>query len=117
MLGRDSHPARFPSALPQFFIKFLTDPGDVVVDIFSGSNTTGQAAELLGRHWLSMELDREYAALSAVRFMDRWSDDDVRRRIARLDAGEVVDIYDGSLPIDVDRATSSGAKAGVLFPR
>ena len=41
MLGRDSHPARFPSALPQFFIKFLTDPGDIVVDIFSGSNTTG----------------------------------------------------------------------------
>ena len=92
MLGRDSHPARFPSALPQFFIKFLTDPGDVVVDIFSGSNTTGHAAELLGRRWLSMELNREYAALSVVRFMGRWSDDEVRRTIARLDAGEVVEI-------------------------
>ena len=117
MLGRDSHPARFPSALPQFFIKFLTDPGDVVVDIFSGSNTTGQAAELLGRRWLSMELDREYAALSAVRFMGRWSDDDVRRTIARLDAGEVVEIDDTSLPIDVERATGSVTEAGILFPR
>lgn len=97
MLGRKSHPARFPSALPQFFIKFLTDPEDVVVDIFSGSNTTGQVAEALSRRWLGMELDREYAALSAVRFMDDWSDDEVRRAIARLDAGEVVSIYLGLL--------------------
>ena len=117
LLGRDSHPARFPSALPQFFIKFLTDPGDVVVDIFSGSNTTGQAAEQLGRRWISMELDREYAALSAVRFMGRSSDDDVRRTIARLDAGEVVEIGDASLPIDVKRPTGSAPEAGVLFPR
>ena len=117
MLGRDSHPARFPSALPRFFIKFLTDPGDVVVDIFSGSNTTGHAAEQLGRQWLSMELDREYAVLSAVRFMGRRSDDDVRGMIARLDAGEVVAIDDASLPIDVNRTTSSVPEAGVLFPR
>ena len=115
MLGRDSHPARFPSALPQFFIKFLTDPGDIVLDIFSGSNTTGQAAEQLSRRWLSMELDREYAALSAVRFMNRWSDDDVRRAIARLDAGEVVEIDDASLPIDVQRATSDVPEAGVTL--
>ena len=117
MLGRDSHPARFPSALPQFFIKFLTDPGDVVVDIFSGSNTTGQAAEQLGRRWLSMELDREYAALSAVRFMGRWSEHDVRRTIARLDAGEVVEIDDASLPIDLERAPSSFRETGGLSPR
>ena len=117
MLGRDSHPARFPSALPQFFIRFLTDPGDVVVDIFSGSNTTGQAAELLGRRWLSMELDRECAALSAVRFMDQWSDDDVRRTIAQLDAGEVVEIDDASLPIDAQRPMTRVPEAGVLFPR
>ena len=117
MLGRDSHPARFPSAFPQFFIRFLTDPGDVVVDIFSGSNTTGQAAELLGRRWLSMELDRECAALSAVRFMDQWSDDDVRRTIAQLDAGEVVEIDDASLPIDAQRPMTRVPEAGVLFPR
>ncbi len=97
MMGRDRHPARFPSALPRFFIQFLTDPEDVVLDIFSGSNTTGQVAEELGRHWISMELNREYAALSAVRFMEGWSDDEVRRAVARLDAGEVVDLYLGSL--------------------
>lgn len=117
MLGRDSHPARFPSALPQFFIKFLTDPADVVVDIFSGSNTTGQAAQQLGRRWLSMELDREYAALSAVRFMRAWSDDDVRRTIARLEGGEVVEIADGLLPIDVKQSARGLPEAGALFPR
>ncbi len=88
MLQRDRHPARFPSALPRFFIQFLTDPEDVVLDIFSGSNTTGQVAEELGRRWISMELSREYAALSAVRFMDGWSDEEVRATVARLDAGE-----------------------------
>ena len=117
MLGRDSHPARFPRALPSFFIKFLTDPEDIVVDIFSGSNTTGQAAELLGRRWLSMELNREYASLSALRFMGQWSDDDVRRTIARLDAGEVVEIDDSLLPIDVERATGNDPEAGILFQR
>ena len=95
MLGRASHPARFPNALPEFFIKFLTDPEDIVLDIFSGSNTTGQAAEMLGRRWLSMDLNREYAVLSAVRFMDWWSDDEVRRTLARLDVGEVVEIHYG----------------------
>ena len=97
MLGRRSHPARFPSALPQFFIKFLTDPEDLVVDLFSGSNTTGQAAERLGRRWLSMDISREYAALSALRFMNDWSDAEVRQTITRLDTGEVVDIYLGLL--------------------
>ena len=97
MMGRDRHPARFPSALPKFFIQFLTEPEDVVLDMFSGSNTTGQVAEELGRRWISMEINRDYAALSAVRFMDRWSDDHVNNTISRLDAGEVVDLYLGLL--------------------
>ena len=93
MMERKRHPARFPSALPRFFIQFLTDPEDVVLDIFSGSNTTGQVAETLGRRWISMELNREYAALSAVRFMDDWSDSEVCQAMKRLDAGEVVDLF------------------------
>ncbi|WOF23659.1 site-specific DNA-methyltransferase [Microbacterium betulae] len=64
-----SHPARFPNDLPKFFIEFLTSPGDVVVDIFSGSNTTGMVAEQLGRKWYSFELNRDYAALSIMRFL------------------------------------------------
>ena len=62
------HPARFPAALPEFFIKFLTDPGDLVVDPFGGSNTTGEAAEGLQRHWITFELVPEYLEGSKFRF-------------------------------------------------
>ena len=89
-LGRDSHPARFPSDLPRFFIEFLTDPDDVVVDIFSGSNTTGYVAEDLGRKWLSIELDRGYASLSAVRFMEDWSEGSIRTALGDLGKGQIL---------------------------
>jgi DNA modification methylase len=67
-LGIKAHPARFPKKLPEFFINLLTDEGDLVVDFFGGSNTTGEAAEELNRKWLSFELDRGYVAASSFRF-------------------------------------------------
>ena len=51
----DPHPARFPKSLPDFFIRFLSDPGDLVVDIFGGSCTTGEAAEDNRRRWITIE--------------------------------------------------------------
>ncbi len=90
MLERDSHPARFPADLPKFFVQFLTDPEDVVLDIFSGSNTTGYVAEQHQRRWLSMELDRSYAALSAVRFMDGWPERVIRAALTNIEAGKLV---------------------------
>jgi site-specific DNA-methyltransferase (cytosine-N4-specific) len=56
--------------LPEFFIKFLTDPGDVVLDIFAGSNTTGEAAEGHGRKWLAFEKEKDYLAASSFRFLE-----------------------------------------------
>jgi site-specific DNA-methyltransferase (cytosine-N4-specific) len=85
--GVAAHPARFPEALPEFFIKFLTDPGDVVLDVFAGSNTTGRTAERLGRRWLAVDCDRDYVAASALRFMDGWPDTEVRRYLARVRRG------------------------------
>jgi len=67
-LGIKVHPARFPEALPEFYIKFLTDENDLIVDIFAGSNTTGYVAESLNRNWLSIELDKEYFSASVLRF-------------------------------------------------
>jgi DNA modification methylase len=67
--GLPPHPARFPEALPEFFIRFLTDPGDRVLDVFAGSNATGWAAERLGRKWLAVDASREYVLASAFRFM------------------------------------------------
>ncbi|HEY4309403.1 MAG TPA: site-specific DNA-methyltransferase [Pirellulales bacterium] len=86
--GFDPHPARFPKQLPRFFINFLTDPDDIVLDIFSGSNTTGETAEELGRRWLGVELNREYAITSAFRFMDGWSEDEIGAFIAAAKAGK-----------------------------
>lgn len=88
-LDRTPHPARFPADLPGFFIRFLTDPGDVVADIFSGSNTTGYVAQQLGRRWLSIEVDREYAALSSIRFTEGWQLQRIRSLLGTLQEGEV----------------------------
>ena len=70
LLEKKGHPARFPAGLPEFFIKFLTDEGDLVVDIFGGSNTTGMVAEKLHRKWQSFELSQEYVAVSSFRFAE-----------------------------------------------
>lgn len=91
-LGKNSHPARFPTDLPKFFIKFLTDPKDTVVDIFSGSNTTGFVAEELERRWLSIEIDRGFAALSAIRFMEGWDDRSVATAVEEMTNGELLSL-------------------------
>lgn len=62
------HPARMPPDLVEFFIRFLTDKGDIVFDPFAGSNTTGAVAERLGRRWLACEANALYVQSSAVRF-------------------------------------------------
>jgi hypothetical protein len=62
------HPARMPTELAEFFIRFLTDPGDLVFDPFAGSNTTGAVAETLERRWIACEAEWQYAAPSVVRF-------------------------------------------------
>ncbi len=75
LVGAQGHPARFPAKLPEFFIKFLTDENDLVVDIFSGSNTTGAVAQVLNRKWLAFDLDKSYVAASAFRFLSNGSDE------------------------------------------
>jgi site-specific DNA-methyltransferase (adenine-specific) len=57
------HPARFPIELPSFFIKLLTEPGQLVLDPFAGTCTTAVAAEQLGRRWLMAELDSTYTTV------------------------------------------------------
>jgi len=66
--GLPIHPARFPAALPDFFIRFLTLPNQLVHDPFAGSNVTGQVAEGLGRRWISIEINADYVAGSLLRF-------------------------------------------------
>jgi DNA modification methylase len=88
--GAVAHPARFPAGLPEFFIKLLTDPGDLVIDFFAGSNTTGAVAERLGRRWQSSELDLDYVAGSAFRFLR--GGDDAKTIYDSVKSGASVDL-------------------------
>jgi site-specific DNA-methyltransferase (cytosine-N4-specific) len=62
------HPARFPKELPEFFVQFVTEPGDLVLDPFGGSNMTGAVAEDHDRRWITFELFDEYLEGSVGRF-------------------------------------------------
>lgn len=66
--GIKAHPARFPAALPEYFIRMVTDPGDVVLDPFSGSCITGEVTKRLGRKWICAELIETYLEGAKGRF-------------------------------------------------
>jgi len=95
LIGVKAHPARFPPKLPEFFIRFLTAPGDLVVDIFAGSNTTGAVAEAEGRNWLAFEERIDYVAASLFRFIPpEMPEDETRSLHGRVLGGECVDLKD-----------------------
>ena len=63
-----AHPAMFPTALPEFFIRMLTDEGDVVLDPFAGSNSTGWVADGHQRRWIAIDLNESYVEDSRLRW-------------------------------------------------
>ncbi len=65
------HPARFPSELPEFFVRMLTDEGDLVVDPFAGSCVVGEVCERLGRRWICGEIVGDYLKGALGRFVER----------------------------------------------
>lgn len=77
--GIKAHPARFPTKLPEFFIRMLTEQNDLVVDIFAGSNTTGYVCEAEERRWLAFEQMPEYLSASVFRFMQDESVETIKR--------------------------------------
>ena len=83
--GLERHPARYPEDLPSFFIKMLTEPGDLVLDIFAGSNTTGRVAERLARQWLSFDNSLEYLKTSVFRFIEGMHEGAAEKVLGKLD--------------------------------
>ena len=67
--GIRPHPARYPAELPEYFVRMLTDPGDLVVDPFAGSCVTGEVCERTERRWVCIELLREYCEAALGRFV------------------------------------------------
>ena len=65
--GRKSHPTQKPEALLHRIIVGTTNPGDVILDPFFGTGTTGAVAKLLGRHWIGLERDGDYVDVATRR--------------------------------------------------
>ena len=108
-LGFERHPARYPSEIPAFFIKMLTDEEDVVLDIFGGSNTTGFAAEALKRKWLTFEVNLEYLAASAFRFLEGHGSETVKRVLGELNSSHA-NYFIGETVCTLDTAKKAKAK-------
>lgn len=84
--GIKPHPARFPSELPEYFVRLLTDAGDLVIDPFAGSCVTGEVAERLNRKWICCDLVEEYLKGAISRFQEKnaaKSNDSVWYRLPR----------------------------------
>jgi adenine-specific DNA-methyltransferase len=64
---KTDHPCQFPIALAQRVIKATTSPGDLILDPYMGSCTTGAAAVLLGRTFVGAELNAKYYRISVER--------------------------------------------------
>ncbi len=96
--GVEPHPARFPAKLPEFFIRFLTDPGDLVVDIFGGSCTTGQVAEAEERRWITCDLVPEFVAAGIFRFLSEIDCEEAEAIYAQIVGGGSRDLRDLARP-------------------
>ncbi len=65
--GRKAHPTQKPEALLHRIILSSTKPGDIVLDPFFGTGTTGAVAKRLGRQWIGIERDADYVAAASER--------------------------------------------------
>jgi site-specific DNA-methyltransferase (cytosine-N4-specific) len=101
--GIAPHPARFPPQIPAFFIRFLTEEGDTVLDPFAGSCTTGEVAENLGRRWICVDREADYLEGAKLRFDEPWTED---RRRAVLGSDEPAPMTSNPL----------GARSQVVLP-
>jgi site-specific DNA-methyltransferase (adenine-specific) len=65
--GERVHPTQKPLPVVEMLIRDFTDPGDLILDAFAGSGTTGVAAKRLGRRFIGWERDAKYHAIAEKR--------------------------------------------------
>ena len=68
------HPARFPEDIPEFFLRFLTNENDIILDPFAGSCTSGAVAERLGRYWINIDIQKQYLKGGKIRFNKKYKE-------------------------------------------
>ncbi len=106
------HPARFPSTLPEFFVRMVTDPGDTVVDPFAGSCVTGEVCERTRRKWICVDEVEEYLEGAMARFEAEPKPQPMRLRQTHL---AQVDSEDVSVSLDDPDNYYSIPKPGLLW--
>lgn len=77
---------------PRQQLTLLADPDDLVLDIFGGSCTTGEAAEQQRRRWITIDMNLEYVKTRAFRFLGEHEPAKILDVLKRIDAGETVHI-------------------------
>lgn len=85
--ANDDHEAKFPEELPRRIIRLLSEPGDLVLDPFMGSGTTGVVADSLSRNFIGFELLPDYVSLANNRYMQRQRGTDEPDRSAHASTG------------------------------
>ena len=65
--GAKAHPTQKPEALLERVIRAASNPGDVVLDPFFGTGTSGAVAKRLGRHWIGIEREAAYIEVAQAR--------------------------------------------------
>ncbi len=119
--GASSHPTQKPEALIHRILAATTKPGDVVLDPFFGTGTTGAVAKRLGRHWIGIERDSHYAALAERRIAEvqKIADEDnlhpiAKREEPRIPFGWLVErglLEPGTILTSPDRRWSAKVRA------
>ena len=78
------HPTQKPLGVLARLIQASTKPGEWILDPFSGSGTTGIAANLLGRRYLGLELEDDFLAMSMARRMEIENEEIRKKYLARI---------------------------------
>ncbi|MGB0497494.1 MAG: site-specific DNA-methyltransferase [Rubricella sp.] len=96
--GQKAHPTQKPEALLHRLLVATTNPGDVVLDPFFGTGTTGAVAKRLGRRWIGIEREESYRKVATARIGDVEPLDDAalevmqsKRAEPRVPFGQVVE--------------------------
>ena len=121
--GRKAHPTQKPEAILHRIMIACTNPGDVVLDPFFGTGTTGAVAKRLGRKWIGIERDAGYAkdAEARIKRVQALSPDEIeplptKRTEPRVPFGTIIELgilEPGTRLVDERRRYRAGVRGSI----